>query len=116
MNKLQWNSKSKYKIFIQENAFENVVFEMAAILSWGRWVKSTLLNKAEWHIHTSMNYVTIASDNCCCPVWHQTIAWINADVLLIGSLRTNYDKILNLDLNVSHEHAELVLKLLILSR
>ena len=28
----------KYKLFIHENAFENVVFEMAAILSFGRWV------------------------------------------------------------------------------
>ena len=29
----------KTKFFIHENAFENVVFEMAAILSRGRWVK-----------------------------------------------------------------------------
>ena len=30
--------ESKYK-FIQENAFENVFWEMAGILSTGRWVK-----------------------------------------------------------------------------
>ena len=27
------------KIFIHENASENIVCEMSAILSWGRWVK-----------------------------------------------------------------------------
>ena len=32
-NKLQWNSNRNSNIFIQENAFENVVSEMAAILS-----------------------------------------------------------------------------------
>ena len=31
-------SESKYKIFIRENAFENVVSEMVAILSGGRLV------------------------------------------------------------------------------
>ena len=34
-NKLQWNSNRNTKFFIQENAFENVVCEMAAILSRG---------------------------------------------------------------------------------
>ena len=32
-NKLQWNKKRNSYIFVQENAFENVVCEMAAILS-----------------------------------------------------------------------------------
>ena len=32
-NKLQWNFNRNYNIFIQENAFENFVCEMAAILS-----------------------------------------------------------------------------------
>ena len=36
-NKLQWNSSRNTKFFIHENAFENVVCEMVAILS--RWVK-----------------------------------------------------------------------------
>ena len=36
--KCQWNLSKNSKIFIQENAFENVVCEMAAILSRGRWV------------------------------------------------------------------------------
>ena len=32
-NKLQWNLKQNSYIFIEENAFENVVWKMAAILS-----------------------------------------------------------------------------------
>ena len=38
-NKLQWNSNQNTSLFIQENAFENVVCEMAAILSRRRRVK-----------------------------------------------------------------------------
>ena len=37
-NKLQWNLKRNSYIFIQENSFENVVCEMAAILSRPQWV------------------------------------------------------------------------------
>ena len=33
------------KLFIHENAFENVICEMVAILSRGRWVKKWLKNK-----------------------------------------------------------------------
>ena len=36
--KLQWNNNQNTKLFIHENASENTVCEMAAILSWGRWV------------------------------------------------------------------------------
>ena len=32
MNKFQWNLKQNSYIFIQENAFENVIYETAAIL------------------------------------------------------------------------------------
>ena len=39
-NTFQWNFYQNAKIFIHENAFENVVCEMAAILSKGRWGKS----------------------------------------------------------------------------
>ena len=38
-NKLQWNFNRNSNIFIQENAFERVVCEMAAILSRPQWVK-----------------------------------------------------------------------------
>ena len=39
-NKLQWNLNQNTKLFIHENASENIVCEMAAILSKGRWVKT----------------------------------------------------------------------------
>ena len=37
-NKLQWNFNQNAKLFIHKNAFENVVCQMVAILSRGRWV------------------------------------------------------------------------------
>ena len=37
-NKLQWNSHQNTKLFIHENAFENIVNKRVAILSRGRWV------------------------------------------------------------------------------
>ena len=39
-NKLQWNSSQNTELFIHGNAFENVICEMAAILSRGRLVNS----------------------------------------------------------------------------
>ena len=39
MNQFQWNLNRNSNIFIQENAFEDVVCEMAAIFFRGRWVK-----------------------------------------------------------------------------
>ena len=43
-NKLQWNFHQNTKLFIHENASENIVCEMVAILSRGRWVKATFAN------------------------------------------------------------------------
>ena len=39
-NKLQWNLNRNLYIFIQENAFENVVWKMAAIMSRPQCVKA----------------------------------------------------------------------------
>ena len=39
-NKLPWNFNRNAKHFINENAFQNVVFEMAAISSRRKWVKT----------------------------------------------------------------------------
>ena len=39
-NKLQWNFNQNTKHFIHENAFENIVCEMAATFSRERWVKA----------------------------------------------------------------------------
>ena len=42
-NKLQWNFDWYSCFFIRRNAFENVVCEMAAILSRERWVNATVV-------------------------------------------------------------------------
>ena len=39
-NKLKWNFNQNTKLFIHKNVSENIVCEMAAILSRRRWVKS----------------------------------------------------------------------------
>ena len=41
-NKLQWNVNQNSEFFIQENAFEKVVWKMSAILSWPQCVKTNL--------------------------------------------------------------------------
>ena len=43
-NELQWNLNRSSNNFIQENAFESVVCEMAAILSWPQCVNNTSRN------------------------------------------------------------------------
>ena len=40
MNKLQWNFNQNAQCLVYENASKYIVCEMAAILSWGRWVKT----------------------------------------------------------------------------
>ena len=40
----QLNFNQDTKVFIQENSRENVVCEIAAILSWGRCINLVLLN------------------------------------------------------------------------
>ena len=83
-NKLQWNFNQHMKIFIQENAFENVVCATVAILThWGR-VK---------HICV-VNLNTIGSDNGLSPGRRQAIIWTNARILLIWILGTNFSEIL----------------------
>ena len=57
-NKYQWNFKQNAKLFINENAPENIVCEMAAILTRRRWVD------ARWHMHY---WITIVSRNDTSP-------------------------------------------------
>ena len=50
-NKLQWNFNRNSNIFIQENAFESVVCETAAILSRPQWVNEVSLwgvSREDW--------------------------------------------------------------------
>ena len=49
MNKFQWNFNQNSNIFIQENVFERVVCEMAAMLSGSQCVNSLWLRDAIWH-------------------------------------------------------------------
>ena len=56
-NKLQWNSNQNTKLFVHENACENVVWEMAAILSWGRWVKCQILATLDICRHLQWAYM-----------------------------------------------------------
>ena len=43
-NKLQWKCNQFSKLFIDENSSENIVCEMAAIWSTGRWVNLWILS------------------------------------------------------------------------
>ena len=84
-NKLQWNFNQNTKLFIHEKASENIVYEMAAILSRERWVnclytyslpshsltkswfhtksnfkwkiKSVCYDKQFWWLHTRQHYL-----------------------------------------------------------
>ena len=87
---LQWNSNQNTKLFIHENAFENTIWEMAAMLSredelthWGQVT----------HICVS-RLTIIGSDNGLSPDRRQAIIWTNAGLLLIGPLGTNFSEIL----------------------
>ena len=98
-NKLQWNFNQNTKLFIQENASENIVCEMAAIFSRGRWVNSPccmLLYITHWgrvtHISVS-NLIIIGSDNGLSSDGRQAIIWTNAGLLSIGHLGTNFSEI-----------------------
>ena len=44
-NKFQWNFRQNTPISIQENAFENVVWKMASILSWPQCVNKSKIYK-----------------------------------------------------------------------
>ena len=105
-SKLQWNFKRYWYIFFQENAFENVVWKMAAILSrpqcvkavWGAVAVHGLCNT---HIHVNnfqakvdIREDIIGSDNGLSLERRQAIIWTNAGILFIGPLGTNFSDIL----------------------
>ena len=54
-NKLQWNFDQNTKFFIHESAFENLICEMATMLSRGSWVNWTKDGTVHWHIYRSPN-------------------------------------------------------------
>ena len=79
-NKFEWHPKRNSQIFIQENAFENVVCEMAVILS-------------QPQCGITIAQALFVPQSCAKPVWcfgcsrfwifvsqHQAITWTNVDL------------------------------------
>ena len=59
--KFQWNSNRNSNLFIEENALENVVCEMASILSWPRCVNICQYSYLPWSAYrTSYNQGAVA--------------------------------------------------------
>ena len=56
-NKLQWNLNQNSQKFVQENAFENGVWKMAAILSWPQWVDKRPQSSPSWGVMDSFLWV-----------------------------------------------------------
>ena len=64
-NKLQWNLNQNTQIFIQENAFENVVCIMAAILFRAQWVKCDRLPmKLTMQLCTQLSFINVTKNVC----------------------------------------------------
>ena len=63
-NKLQWNFYQNTKLFLHENVFQNIVCEMAAILSRGGWVKGLsqqcceMISNENEHYHAYISSVS----------------------------------------------------------
>ena len=68
-SKLQWNLKRNPYIFIRENSFQNIVCEMAAILSGPQWVKMSglYLRRKRVNIYSVYCYIYRARDSYCLP-------------------------------------------------
>ena len=89
-NKFQWNFNQNTKLFIHENACENIVCEMAAILSRGNeltcWGQVTHMRP--W---TGSSLVQVIY--CRLFICRQFGSWTN-DLLSIEPLGTNFSEIL----------------------
>ena len=60
-NKLQWNINWNSYIFIQENAFENVVCKMACILSRPQWVNSLAPGRFQFNFRWEIFKLTLVN-------------------------------------------------------
>ena len=90
--KLQWNCNRNWSIFIQEKAFENVIWNMSVILSRPQRVKMryfTYLTEVRKRIFASWLRVIITSCNGLLQIWYRGIIQNSAD-LLIGISGTCY--------------------------
>ena len=68
-NKLPWNLNQNSTILIQENTFENVVCEMAAIFFRGRWVKMSFGGIS--YITIGPRYVDYFHEWFICYIWNK---------------------------------------------
>ena len=85
-NKLQWNFNQNTKLFIHENASENIVCKMAAILSRGRWVKNLpshrkkkvhiLIWQSEHYLWVYMNWSLLISILSLFGKGHDYCKWV----------------------------------------
>ena len=86
-NKLQWNFNENTKLFIQENASENIICEKVVILSKGRWVK---MGNQNTYIHN-----TYSSTHC--PIDHSYFLIILRSYIRLGNFRSSrYKKTISL--------------------
>ena len=60
-NKLQRNLNQNSCIFIEENAFENVVWKMADMLSWPQCVDTSLEWRIRWEVNELLYWLAEAS-------------------------------------------------------
>ena len=74
-NILQWNFNRNSDIFIQENAFESVICEMAAILSRPQCVNSLWCSYTTWH-HLSGSSWVEKMTNHYPKQWWLLVKWV----------------------------------------
>ena len=83
--------EQKTMIFFQEDAFENAVCKMSAML-FSHWCVNTL--RPSDAFICVVDLTIISSDNGLSPGRRQAIIWTNAGILLFGPLGTNFSEIL----------------------
>ena len=89
-NIFQWDIIWNSKVFNYENAFE-----MSSAKCSPFWPSLNVLTHWVRVTHICVSKLTIiGSDNDLSPGRRQAIIWINAGILLIGSLETNFSEIL----------------------
>ena len=74
-SKLQWNSNQNTNFFLHEIAFENVAWEMAAILSRGKWVNYSSPNE----VVISQNITWLKN----CKIW----CTLNCQIQVVGHIQ-----------------------------
>ena len=89
-NKLQWNINQSAKLFIHQNVFENVICEIASVLSRGRWVNSLGPSDVIWRQGSGS---TLAQVMTCClmaPSHYLNQCWLIISKVLWHSSEGNF--------------------------